>query len=79
MEGFYRLAKMVVNKMFPEDNDIKPFFICAIYGLLCKFKNYPDIVCDLFLNTDFYLENDTISNILEKYEIEFEFEDGTFN
>lgn len=75
MEGFYRLAKMVVNKMFPEDNDIKPFFICAIYGLLCKFKNYPDIVCDLFLNTDFYLENDTISNILKKYEIEIEFED----
>ena len=55
MEGFYRLAKMVVNKMFPEDNDIKPFFICAIYGLLCKFKNYPEIVCDLFLNTSFYM------------------------
>ena len=75
MEGFYKLAKMVVNKMFPDDNDIKPFFICAVYGLLCKFKNYPEIVCDLFLNTTFYMEKDTVSNILKKYEIEVEFED----
>ena len=75
MEGFYRLAKMVVNKIFPEDNDIKPFFICAVYGLLCKFKKYPEIVCDLFLNTSFYMEEDTISNILKKHNIEVEFED----
>lgn len=75
MKGFYRLAKMVCNKIFPNESEIKPFFTCAIYGLLCKFKNYPEIVCDLFFNTDFYLENDTVSNILKKYEIDIEFED----
>ena len=50
MEGFYKLAKMVVNKKFPnEDDDLKAFFICAIYGLLCKYNNCPEIVCDVFL------------------------------
>lgn len=76
MEGFYRLAKMVVNKKFPNgDDELKAFFICAIYGLLCKFNNYPEIVCDLFLNTDIYMENDITSNILKKHDIEIEFED----
>lgn len=76
MEGFYKLAKMVVNKKYPnEDDDLKAFFICAIYGLLCKYNNCPEIVCDVFLKVDLYMEKDTVSNILKKYNIDIEFED----
>lgn len=80
MKGFYKLAKMIVNKKFPnEDSELKAFFICALYGLLCKYNNYPEIVCDIFLKTDLYMEKDTVSNILDKHQIDIEFGDEDDN
>ena len=52
MEGLYLLARKVVEKRFPYDKDIQPLFIAALYGLLRKYKNYSNIVCDIFLQTD---------------------------
>lgn len=75
MKGLYLLAKMVVEKKYPDDPHLRPFFISSLYGLLCKYKNHAELVCDLFLKTDIYIENKTVSEILAEHEIDIEFED----
>lgn len=70
MSGMFSLAKMVVNKKFPDEQDeyIKSFFIAALYGLLCKYKEYANIVCDVFLRVEIYMDSKPISDILKEHE-----------
>ena len=74
MEGLYLLARKVVEKRFPYDKDIQPLFIAALYGLLRKYKNYSNIVCDIFLQTDIFIKKKTIDEILEEHNIEAEYD-----
>lgn len=74
MESIYKLAKMVVEKKYPNNKEIHPIFICSLYALLCKYKNHANLVCDLFLNTDIFMEKDTINNILIRHELEGDME-----
>lgn len=75
MKGLYLLAKMVVEKKFPDDAHLRPFYISAMYGLLCKYKNYAELVCDLFLKTDIIMDNKPVSEILVDHNIDIEFGD----
>lgn len=75
MKGLYQLAKMVVDKKNPISEEIRTFFTAALYGMLCKYKNYAPLVCDLFLKTDIYMDNKPVKEILDDYEIDIEFED----
>ena len=75
MKGLYLLAKMVVEKKFPNDPHLRPFYISALYGLLCKYRNYAELVCDLFLKTDIFMDNKPVSEILKDHNIDIEFED----
>ena len=74
MESIYKLAKMVVDKKYPNNKEIHPIFICSLYALLCKYKNHANLVCDLFLNTDIFMEKDTINNILIRHGLEGDME-----
>lgn len=76
MDSIYSLARMIVEKKFPDDKTEHPFFICALYGILCKYKKYAHIVCDLFLNANIIMDNKSIAEILADNNLEVEFDDN---
>lgn len=67
MEGIYLIAKKVVDKKYPEDINLKPFFVAALYGMLCKYKQYYGLVCDLFLKMKIIFDNQPVNIILDEH------------
>ena len=71
MEQKYFLAKKLVNQKFPNGSGIDGFLILGLYGLLCVYKNHQNIVSKAFLGTDILYEKGTISEILDRHNIDF--------
>ena len=61
---------MVVEKKFPNNKELHPLFICSLYALLCKYKKYAHVVCDLFLISDIYMEKKTINEIMNDHDLD---------
>ena len=68
MEENFLLAKQTVSKMYSENHPYYAFFVCALYGLLQKYKN-KEIVIRAFLEATIYIENDTVKSICERHNL----------
>lgn len=70
MEGLYSLAKMVVEKKGAKNNFQKAFYTIILYALLCKFNNHPELVCDVFLDTEIVIDPSVeFDDLLKKYNL----------
>ena len=68
----YVLARNTVLQKVGEEEIFFPFMVCALYGLLRKYKNHSQMICDLFLKTDIIFEEGRIEEILKRHEIELD-------
>lgn len=64
MEEDYILAKRLASKIACEDEEIYPFFVLGIYGILRVFKENKDIVEDIIDKVDIYIDNKPINEIM---------------
>ena len=69
MVDTYLLAKKTVLKRCSKKNPLYPFLVTCLYALLCEYSDYADTVIQIFLECEFFLENDTIGNIVNKYKL----------
>ena len=69
----YVLAKNVVSNRIDRDHPMYAFMICALYGLLCKYKEYDDLVIDCYKKTDFLFSEGTISEIVKEHGLQHKF------
>lgn len=65
MEENYILAKKIVSKRFEENHEFYSFFVLAIYGVLSVFKNYKDLVCEIFDEVLILIGNKSVVEIME--------------
>ncbi len=65
----YFLAKEIVLKKIKEDNEYYPMMVLSLYGVLKKFPEEVDLIQEVFLKTDIYIEDYPISQILKNHEI----------
>ena len=75
MEEKYLLAVNLVSNVIDKKHPMYPFFVCAFYGLFCKYKEHEDLIISLLSRTDIIFDNGPIDKILEKHGIEQDFVD----
>ena len=69
-------AKEIIKKKYSENNTNYPLFLLSLYGILKKYPNEEKLIEDIFLKTDIYIEEDSISNILKRHNINcFDYEE----
>lgn len=66
----YLKAISIVNKKYKQEDNYYPLFVLGLYSLLNKYPNYHNIIEDIFINTNIYLENSPIKDILIKHNLE---------
>ena len=81
VENYY-LAKKIVSKKVKIDHPMYPFMICALYGLLSKYRGYEELIIPLFRKTDIIFEKGNVQDILAKYNlgedlVDFVHDDGS--
>ena len=71
----YTLAVKTVSRKMSKNHTMYPFMVCALYGLLCKYKGHEKLVLSLFSKTDIIFENGSLPEILKRHHIEMDFAD----
>ena len=66
----YTLAKKIVSKKYNKDYPYYSMMVLSVCALLTKYSNYKEIVDKVFQETIMYIENDKVSDIIKKYQIE---------
>ena len=70
------VAKKIVEKKYNKNNPYYPMYILSLYGIIKKYKDI-DLIEKVFLTTDIYIEEDSISNILKNHNINcFDYEES---
>lgn len=64
MEENYILAKNIAKVKVGEESLFYPLFVLCIYGLLCKFHKYREIVEDVFLDTIILIDDKTVNQMM---------------
>lgn len=64
MEENYILAKDIAKVKVGEESLFYPLFVLCIYGLLCKFHKYKEIVEDVFLDTIILIGDKTVNQMM---------------
>ena len=72
MVDHYVHAKRIVEKKVSKDDPFYPFFVCAIYGLLCKYKGNGMLIAKLFKDADIIFEEGSLPEILKRNQIEMD-------
>ncbi len=67
MEESYFLAKTLVSSKYKESDEFYPLLLLALTALYYKYNANPEIVEDVFRETDIYIEPDTIKNIVKRH------------
>ena len=70
----YINAKEIVKQKYNENDPYYPMMVVVLYGLLNKYQEH-NLIKDLFLKTDIYIESGKINDILKRHDIETEIED----
>lgn len=74
MKEKYLKAKEIVLKKYSKDDDYYPLFVLAVYSLLCEY-NDDELIEEKFLETDFYIDDDSVKNIIKKNNLDIEYTD----
>lgn len=72
MVDYYVHAKRIVEKKISKEDSFYPFFVCAIYGLLCKYKGNGMLIAKLFKEADIIFEEGSLPEILKRNQIEID-------
>lgn len=72
----YIKAKEIVKQKYNENDPYYPMLVVVLYGLLNKYQEH-NLIKDLFLKTDIYIESGEINEILKRHEIEAEIEEDS--
>ena len=72
MVDYYLYAKKLISKKMSEDDYLYPFFVCAFYGLLSKYRGNGALISNLFRKTNFILEKGTIPEIIQRHNLDLD-------
>ena len=62
-------ANEIVLKKYAYDDEFFAMYVLAIFGLLKKYPNEEELIEEVFLKTDIYIENNPVNKILENHNI----------
>lgn len=77
MEEAYLKAKELVTNKYGRNYKYFALLTLALTAVIYKYKDYDGIVTDLFNQIEFYIENDTVTNIMKKNHIS-EYDEDTY-
>ena len=69
MEEEYILAKKIVSNKYEEDYPYYSLLVLGLFTLIHKYRDYSNIVEDIFNKTNIIIDKDNIINLLKNYEL----------
>lgn len=69
MEELIKKAEKIVNKKYSNDDSFYALYVLCCFALLTKFKDNQDVVEDVMLNTNFYIDYKSISDLIRENSI----------